>query len=84
MFDHGTIPALERPPPKASAIIPDPINPTFVLFALIVVIKRESFLFRFLFFVICVVFLPTRFMFRVSISIVKKKTFSSFFVSSVF
>tara|TARA_B100001758_G_scaffold173369_1_gene150352 strand:- start:119 stop:415 length:297 start_codon:yes stop_codon:yes gene_type:complete len=32
IFSHGTSPELEKPPPRASAIIPDPINPTFVLF----------------------------------------------------
>jgi hypothetical protein len=31
MFFHGTIPAAASPPPKASAIIPDPIKPTLVL-----------------------------------------------------
>jgi hypothetical protein len=59
MFDHGTMPALERPPPKASAIIPDPINPTFVLFALIVVNKKERVFFFDALCVCDVVFLPT-------------------------
>jgi hypothetical protein len=72
MFDHGTIPALERPPPKASAIIPDPINPTFVLFALIVAIKkREFFSAFFLSDVLCFLSLAQFLMFRVSMSVVE-------------
>jgi hypothetical protein len=40
IFSHGTIPELEKPPPRASAIIPDPINPTFVFELLLIVFSK--------------------------------------------
>tara|TARA_B100000475_G_scaffold6262_1_gene5590 strand:- start:2122 stop:2640 length:519 start_codon:yes stop_codon:yes gene_type:complete len=46
IFSHGTIPELERPPPRASAIIPDPINPTFVFELLLIVFSNKYFKFN--------------------------------------